>query len=78
MADIDIEAPGADEADLNAALQDILFLNLPTSDPNVAGRIWNDGGFVKVSSPGGGGGARLLTIGGRYLTIGGRTLTIGS
>ena len=26
------------------------FTNLPTSDPTVAGRLWNDSGTVKVSS----------------------------
>ena len=26
------------------------FTNLPTSDPTVAGRLWNDSGTVKISS----------------------------
>ena len=26
------------------------FTNLPTSDPSVAGRLWNDSGTVKISS----------------------------
>lgn len=26
------------------------FTNLPTSDPNVAGRLYNDGGFLKISA----------------------------
>ena len=26
------------------------FTNLPTSNPNVAGRLWNDSGTVKISS----------------------------
>ena len=29
----------------------VMMENLPTSDPNVAGQLWNDGDTLKISNP---------------------------
>ena len=38
------------EAENKPAATDIDGSTLPTSDPNVAGKLWNDAGTVKVST----------------------------
>jgi hypothetical protein len=39
-----------DSAENKPAATDIDGSTLPTSDPNVAGKLWNDAGTVKVSA----------------------------
>ena len=36
-------------ANVSAAVTSILFNNLPTSDPGVAGRLWRSGTDLKIS-----------------------------
>ena len=38
------------QGNLSASGAQIDFTNLPTSDPSVAGRLWNDSGTVKISA----------------------------
>jgi hypothetical protein len=50
LAPCDIDSFVTDEIDDAVLSADPLILTLPTSDPEVAGAIWNDAGTVKVSA----------------------------
>ena len=52
-ADLYIQHDGGTKASVNST--GLRLHNLPSSDPSIAGQLWNDGGTLKVSSGGGGG-----------------------